>query len=536
MKILFIYLIILINLAGVFAEEPVISFNIKYISAEHVYISGGRNDGLMAGDTLTIVRDNQLVASIQILFVADNSSSCAILNQKLLISTNDIAMITKILNEDEQMMAPKTTEPETTERTIRSPELPSYKSEPLGVVSGKTAFQYFYYDDKSPTDLDFSQPTLRLNLTAERLGGRKINFNLKMRSRQNFRSKSYSSNVGKNEWRNKIYEMSFEIGDKESRYSLEIGRVIPRNISGIGYLDGILLKNNISKSFTAGLFGGTQPRWQYVEFRTALQKYGAFVNINKGEHKKLRFESSMALAGEYHSSIISREFIYLRNFISVSNNAKLYQSLVIDINRDWRKAKTSRSIALSDLYISLGYQLTAWLNSNLSYDSRQNYLTYDTRNLVEDLFDNNTRQGLNGNLNVKVLANLNLSGGLGYRKRETEAEATYSYTGSLRKSNITGQMFFAAVNFTGFTGEFSDGSNLSVRLGKYFKRGDQITVYYGLYQYKYENIADNRKSSWLGFNANIKLYRNFYLYIDNQYNFGDDLDGQKMLAEFGYRF
>jgi hypothetical protein len=298
----------------------------------------------------------------------------------------------------------------------------------------------------------------------------------------------------------------------------------------------LLFERSLSAAFSAGLFAGTQPEWQYAEFQTSIQKYGAYANFIKGDRNRLKLETSLALVGEYHSSTVSREFIYMRNYLNFGRRLSVYQNANIDINRRWRKERTDNSLSLSNVYLSVRYKTTDWLSTNLSYDSRTNYLTYDTRTIDERIFDDNTRRGYRAGVYLNPLHSFSLNGSIGYRKREGDDEPTYSYSGGIRQSNITSLRIFFAANITSFNSEFTNGINFSTRIGKYFKRGDQVTLKYGLYSYDYEFSSIDRKSPWFGTDINIMLLGNIYLYTDYQYNYGDDLDGHKVLTEIGYRF
>jgi hypothetical protein len=537
MKKFVIFIITIMALATIFAEQIEKTFSIKYISAEHIYINGGRNDGLETGDTLKVLSDGRDIALIQVVFVADNSSSCDILSSQQAISLDDKVSIQLTAEAREEPVVPDDTgKTETVPQPSPEPSIPLKKSQPFASFHGRVAFQVYHYDDKNPANLDFTQPTMRINLETRDLGGKDIGFRLNMRSRQDSRTRSYNDEVAKNEWINKIYELSFSIGGDDSDYRFMAGRIIPRGISGVGFIDGVLLERSLTGSFTAGLFAGTLPQWQYAEFQTSLQKYGLFAGFRKGDLSILRLETSLALTAEYHSSTVSREFIYIRNYIGVKNKLRIYQSADIDINRDWRKDKTGSTLSLSNLYITAKYPVGRWFDASLSFDNRKNYFTYDTRTIDERIFDDNTRQGLRGNIYLKLPANFRLNGGAGVRNLNDQSKSAYSYNAGIRKSNITSQMFFVSANVVTFTTDYTDGLNFNARLGKYTRRGDQVAFSYGIYRYDYNSTASTRKSQWYGFNLNARIYRRYYLFTDYQYNSGDDLNGHKVLAEIGYRF
>ncbi|MCB0295568.1 MAG: hypothetical protein KDG51_10115, partial [Calditrichaeota bacterium] len=85
-------------------------------------------------------------------------------------------------------------------------------------------------------------------------------------------------------------------------------------------------------------------------------------------------------------------------------------------------------MVLSNLFISGRYQVSQPLTLGLTFDNRQNYWTYEIQSLADSLFDDALRTGLRANLSLRLPGNTNLFANGGFRKRESDKEATYSYT------------------------------------------------------------------------------------------------------------
>ena len=73
------------------AESGSATFNVRYRSADTVYLEAGRSAGISVGDRLEIIRDDEVVASIDIVFVSEHSSSCKILMEQQTIEAGDQA-------------------------------------------------------------------------------------------------------------------------------------------------------------------------------------------------------------------------------------------------------------------------------------------------------------------------------------------------------------------------------------------------------------------------------------------------------------
>ena len=295
----------------------------------------------------------------------------------------------------------------------------------------------------------------------------------------------------------------FVYADNKAPFYFELGRVISNNLSGVGYIDGALLQKSLSDKVHIGGFGGTQPEWQYSDFQTSIQKYGAYLGYTGGDIKKNRLESTLALTGEYHSSTVSREFIFLRNTLNLSSRWNFFQSSEIDINRGWRKEKSGKSLAISNLFVSGRGRFGKYLSAGLSLDNRKNYWTYELKSLADSLFDDILRRGLRADLSVRPGKGYFISPNFGYNKRSSDGKATISYGISLNKSNFIAASQYANLQFSGFTGPFTDGYNYSFRLGRYF-RSNMISLGYGAYIYQF-NSGGNRNNQWIQANGQFDL-------------------------------
>ena len=534
MKALTILLLTLIPAASIFgqAESPVIK--VKYLSAEHVYIDGGTAQGLAVGDKLIVRGANGIIADLEVVFVAENSASCKVLKQNGEIQPGNIVVVyEKKEAQTPTEAAPKTeTQPEQYQKKAYKPSTRKSGAK----ISGSISAQIYYFDDQSPTNLDFSQPTMRLNLRAQNLWDKNFDFRIRTRARYNQRSRSYNGSIPRDEWRNRIYELSFGYENENAPINFKTGRIISNHISGIGYIDGLLVQLNISDSFRWGVFGGTQPEWQYSGFQTSLQKYGGYVNYRRGDYQGVRFESTVAGAGAYHSGTISREFIYVQNTISNSSRWHLFQSSEVDVNRGWRKDKTGQDVSLSNIYLSGRYRFSRAISVGLSYDNRKNYWTYETRTLADSLFDDLLRRGVRGSVTLRLPYNYMITSNAGYRNRDGDPDPTYSYGVGLNKTNFVLERLFINLRANGFRNPYSNGYNLTAQIGKYFLRVNYVSVGYGNYFYNFSSTNLNRINQWVRLETQIQLIKRFYISSQYEYDFGEDVEGHRVFAEIGYRF
>ena len=508
---------------------------VKYVSADHVYVDGGTSEGIAVGDTLIVVKGKQQVAKLLVVFVAEQSASCEILGAEGSIQAGDSVTVPQKTSEvapvEERgdtvaVAAMPLTEP--IEEDAVPPRTPR--------IDGSVAIQFYHFNDRNPADLDFTQPTLRLNFRAANLWNEKISMRVVSRTRYNRRTRSYSDDVPRDKWRNNIYQMALFYADDSASFSAQAGRIVLNKVSGIGYIDGLAAQVRPSEAVAVGAFLGYEPGWQYADFQSHLHKYGLYLSYERGEFRSLRVQSTVAAAAEYHSSTVSRQFACLQTTISNGGRWQVYQSATLDINSDWRKEKTGQSLNLSRVYLSGRYRLSPRVAVMATYDSYENYWTWESRSLADSLFDDNLRQGLRGYVYLNLPSGVMVNGSLGYRKCDGDPESSKSYSASIRKNNLTSMRLYASLSFAGFKSYYSDGYNLSTRWNKYLTGGHRVGLEYNRYSYTYSPGDSRNTSNSYGVSGYFRIPRNLYLQADFQYSTGDDIDGERILMELGYRF
>lgn len=530
-----IYIICLLGLTAVGAS----AIQVGYLSAENVYLNSGSADSLAVGDTLEIRHGEQAIAQVEIVFVSEHSASCRIIRADSAIAVGDSAVVIRHLAQTEsaQTVIPAMDSSRTVATSSDEKKTaPLTLATPMARISGSVAVSQYYLNDAGPANYDFKQPGMRLNIRAGQLWGADLAFNLRLSSYYYQRARSFGGNVPQNDWRHRVYQASLGYGSSQSPLSFEMGRIVSNKISGIGYIDGLLAQKGFLPRMKLGLFVGVQPQWQYSSFQTSLQKYGTYLNYQSGDYATRLYESTLALAGEYHGGTVSREFIYLQNRAALGNAWNIFQSAELDINRDWRKQKSGQSLTLTNLYASVRGRLAPVVTAGLSFDGRKNYWSYDLRNLADSLFDDALRRGLRADISLGLPARINLFSGVGYNKRGGDSRTAYSYSAGINKSDFIIARAFANLQLAGYTNRYSNGANYSLRLGRYFRRGDSFSVGYGFYRYKIRQNGEQRANSFLQLNAQFDLI--FETCFSGQFEIdrGDDTKGQRMMAELGYRF
>jgi hypothetical protein len=126
MKRLSIMLILLLFMPLAFVQAAK-SFKIKYVSSENVYLDAGGADGLSVGDSLEIPKDNLDTIRLEVVFVAEHSSSCKIIKASQPVIIGDRAFLVEktgvaILQSSMPIID--------TPKTIQTPAIPLSENKP----------------------------------------------------------------------------------------------------------------------------------------------------------------------------------------------------------------------------------------------------------------------------------------------------------------------------------------------------------------------------------------------------------------------
>ncbi|MEW6051772.1 MAG: hypothetical protein AB1644_12035 [Candidatus Zixiibacteriota bacterium] len=512
---------------------------VKYLSAENVYLSIGKAEGLSVGDRLVITSRSKCRTEVEVLFVAEHSASCKRLTDSCTLAVGDVAKLVATAPRDTVASAVDSSvlvaqaEPVDTV----TPEAPkSYTKPSAPKITGNLSVLYYHWDDRSASNLDFSQITGRFNLKARRLFGQELTFSIRSRGRYDQRQRTYSSQVSRNAWENRIWEFSISYEEPGALVNAYAGRILPRRAGSAGYLDGLLMEARISQNVRIGMFGGREPLWAFSEDQLPIMRTGGYVTLMQGEPGKSYFEESVAGIGEYADMVVSREYIALQGRYNAGSTWGMYHTAEIDVNRRWRRETTGQSVDISSLYLGVYYRLHRRVRLSLSYDNRTNYRTLETRSTVDSLFDDHLRQGMRTQLDLSLPLRIQTAISYGLRNREGDPSVTRSYSFSVNKSELWRSTAMFMGMFAGFDGPFEHGHNYSVRISDNLMRRVMIGTAYGLYSYSAESDNTNRRNQWYELFGQGDLSRHYFLGGSVQFDTGDDIEGMRLQTELGYRF
>lgn len=525
----------LLCVAGpLFASQT--KFRVKYLSVENVYIDGGRADSLAVGDRLSVKNPSGVTADLEVVYVAEYSASCRILSSSRAISAGDFALpVARDVPPTTATAVVPAATPSDTVVTQVTKEI-SYAPRPPSQITGSVSVLFYHYDDIGRAGLDFTQSTARVNLKARRLLGEELTLSIRSRGRYDNRHRSPAPEVSRHSWENRLWEFSLSYEDNSASLNFAVGRILPRRAGSIGYLDGIVIEGRLKENWLLGLLGGLHPDWLYNNPRASLNRGGGYLNFTLGDHPGLLVDQTVAAIGEYHGRTVNRNYLLVQGRINVVSRWGLYHTAEIDINNDWRKEKSGKTVSLSNLYVNSFYNLSGSFRVGVSYDNRQNYWSYETRTLVDSLFDGRIRTGARLRFDWSLLQRIRIGGAFGFNERSDDRRPTYTYAADISRYGLWGGKISTSIFASGFNGEFEKGINYSFRLGFYTAHFGQHGITLGRYLYKPSSGNAYRTNQWVEWRGDISLSGNYFVGAAFQLDDGDDIKGWRAQGEWGYRF
>ena len=106
----------------------------------------------------------------------------------------------------------------------------------------------------------------------------------------------------------------------------------------------------------------------------------------------------------------------------------------------------------------------------------------------------------------------------------------------MRVSKFPSRRSSLSLRFAGFTNYYTTGYNPSVRFSQSFRGGHNVSLSYGSYFYSLKSTNSNNTNQWLRLNPQLELPLNLYLSGSFEYDWGDDVEGYRLLVNLGYRF
>lgn len=366
----FIFLGLLVAQSGTYQS---IEGNITYLTMDQVYSDVGSLKGAAVGDTMTVFRRNENIGLVVITNVARKSSV-----SQPLVPISQFQLGDQIRYDK---WVPKPEDPPAQQVSQQS-DKPSSKS-----ASGKP---HWDFKQNATVSLRYSNNKYSEESTHSR-GIGTLQYRAGLKSLLHSKVFVY----GRSDLADKdltVYQARIELSNQTRAHTVQIGRVFPSDMSGVGATDGLLFTSKITPVFSAGALAGFQPDYQSQSWNPDVKKIGGFFK-SKHRNDNFKLQTLISVVSQQAGNEIDREFSYIKFTGDVKRRLSfsLYQTW--DIYRDHTLYNRS---ALEPTSSQISFRLKPYklITLNMRYTSRRQVLYNVSGNLLPDsLFVDELRSG-----------------------------------------------------------------------------------------------------------------------------------------------
>jgi len=483
---------------------------ISFISGTEIYIAAGRQDGLVEGSEVEVIRNDSVVATLRVKFLASHKA-----NTELVRGTSDLALADTV--RFHRFVAPQ-------QIAIGAPTAVPHARRLSGQgLHGRIGSRFLRATTNTvaPGQPDgsngFNQPSLDARLYGLNIGGTPIGVAVDLRARQTTTTSAGGTTV---DGHTRAYQAVAYWNAPDAKFRVAAGRQYLAYISSIGLFDGGLVEVN-GRHLSSGVFAGWEPDASTLQFSNSVHDYGAYVTMHNAPGGLTSSAFTIGAVGSYEGSTERREWGIAQ--ANVSNRyLSLYLLQEVDYYRPWKLQgpnAESSSLSFTSQFANISARPKPWLSINATYDKRRNVrLIRDFIN-PETKFDDAYREGYG--MGAQYSGQQFYFGGDWRRSTGATVLGANSYTATFGANRVAalGLGFSLRATWYQNQNDSSAVNPLSVQTNGHLYSGhvsfDPITAIHvdlngGMRQEDNPAFPDLQKSTWYGVDLDVALARQWY--------------------------
>ncbi|MEP7367039.1 MAG: hypothetical protein ABI972_27585 [Acidobacteriota bacterium] len=550
MKLVALILVTLTALAA--QEEPRTKFEVRYVAADAVYISGGRGAGLAEGFRFMVKRvppgepelGAPVIGEVVVVSIAANSAVCEIKSKRMEFQVGDMAILDPQDAELLKMLQSSRTARKYaqvvsfTEGDPIEEELREYVPKPplaeINRISGRIGFEYSAITDRVTHNAGSAQTGVILRADMTRIGGSYWNFTGYWRGRKNTRHPS-SSPQTISDLINRTYHIGLYYNNPQSRYTMGFGRLLVPWANSLSTLDGGYLGYRLTRILTTGAFGGTTPdptAWNYAPDR---QMVGSFLNAEAGNFESVKYTGTAGLAITRRSWKAEREFAFFEQSLLLKRLLSVYHNMEADKLTQGRFDLDQGGTAVTRSFFTARLQPHRIISFDLNHNYFRTIPTFDTRLLGTGLLDRFLFQGLSGGFQLNLPKGISLMTNLGRSKRATDERPSWNQMYGLTFANFFESNVRLDLRASQFVSSFGKGQYYSGSVSREFSNRLRLEFQFGKQNFQTQ-FSDQNRSLYFSGNLDWFLGNHYWIGIGESIYQGSLQNYDQLFINAGYRF
>ncbi len=342
---------------------------VTYQTAEVVFISAGRGAGLAVGDTVEVLSpDGQVAARAVVVSVAERTSSASLLRPAPAVNVGQLVRYSPRppVAAAAPPLAPDSGAPVPAVQLAATPDTTSPPPPPLPPVvrtlprwRGSFQLDQFANSVGGATTITNYQTSASVALTAPLAPW----LTLTTRTTSRWRNGSTTVSVPSGNNQTLVYQAEARIEPPGSWWNLSLGRFVPTDAVGLGFIDGARLEVRPSASQRLGVVGGFAPDVFTLKPSSAVRRVGTYWGVTT-----LTFSGSLGGAAEWQSGDWRRTWMSAQTFWSPSGGLALSLLADVDYGSGWQ---SFRGLQVTDLSAGLRANLPLGFRGGLTVETHQ---------------------------------------------------------------------------------------------------------------------------------------------------------------------
>ena len=517
---------------------------VTFQSSQNIYITFDNTEGIKEGDTLYVKKKNKLIPAIIVKYLS--ASSCSGQSTGNTSINGDETIIAFVAERIEKNAQGKNVKPVMVDtlalqgqnnvvETVTVPEVKSNYSRkyaPNKTYNGRFSIQSISSLDNisAANDLQRWRYTFSFN---------KNDFMDSHLSFSNYIVFAYTANQWSDVKSNinnslKVYDLTLTYKPNEQT-TFWLGRHLNGKVANIGATDGLQVEREIG-NFYGGLIIGSRPNYMDYSYNLKLFEYGGYIGLFNRDNDTY-IENVIGAFQQTNNMKVDRRFLYFQHSNNLIPKTNLFMSSEIDLYKRDSNNIGQSTFRLTSFYLTLRIAPSRAFSFTTTYDARRNVVYYETyKFIIDTLFQNQLRQGLRFNTNIRAVNNLYLGLNAGYQFRSGDIQPSKNYGGYLSYINSPLFDINPSLNFMKIMSNYVNGTDAGVKLSKYFSNGMRISIGYRKLIYQFTVVSDKIDQNIFSSDLSFLLFGSLSLSINYEGVFESSNTFSRLFIDLTTRF
>jgi hypothetical protein len=526
-----------------------ISFNVKYVAEDAIYIEGGKNAGLEEGMTLTVKRvsvnnnaplDATVVAEVKVVSVSNTSAVCEIQSKNADIQRGDLALLSQA--DQARLVEMRTLSPqrkypqviafsegdpldEEARESIPKPPLPE-----INRGRGRIGVDYTMIQGSGGVP-STSQVGGVVRVDMTRLGGSYWNLNGYWRGRLSLQQPA-TQTQSVYDLVNRTYTIGLTYANPGSHWTAGVGRLYLPWATSLDTFDGGYLGRRFGKHVIVGAFGGTAPDPTSFDYNPDRRTAGTFIAFEGGGFDKFRFTSATGVAVSSIGWVADRQFVFAENGIFYKRFLSIYDTVQADSQR---LPTGGRVEGLSRSFATLRIQPFSRFSVDVNHNYFRDVPTFDPLLVGTGLLDKYLFQGFSVGSRLELPGRISIYNNFGQSSRSGDAKSSLNQLYGLTLGRLWKTGLRADARYSKFTSSFGEGNYRALSLSRNFSEAVRIEVTAGRQNFV-SSLAMPTDYKLLGSTVDWNLGSHYFFESSINLQQSQQQSFEQWLMTVGYRF